>query len=208
MTRVASTPCREIQDRFKNLPRSRQGIDVFEHQAEHPAVKPSLAIPLGGACVAGLVVALALPSRCPLDVTFAKMEPSGVLDDTGKELVFATLAISNHAAETIYFAREWIKVDTKIANKWTEIENREYLGALSQHRTNDLVVLTSANGCRLHLKYAPASLQWRLVQHAGTFGARLQFRYWHFFNPPQGRNPHWRQKTFELEFPKGAGASV
>jgi hypothetical protein len=167
------------------------------------AVNKWVAISLGAAaCLTGVAVAVLLTPRCPLDVRFANMEPSGVLNDSDNELSFATLTVSNKSAGNIHFANDqWLKVETKIANQWVvQSASRCNLSLLGLHQSRDLLVVTpaSATACRLHMKYLCGdSLIWRLAQHLGPFTALLPRSFWRYYWPP-GQNPRWREETLEV----------
>ena len=155
--------------------------------------------------VVGVLVVLHWPAPCPLDLKFARIEPSGsgILDDAGKELWLVTLTISNQTAGSLYFPGEWMKIEAKARGRWVETENRCNLSSISPARKSDVLLLLPADSeaCRLRLKYARESLLWRVEGELWHLGVRLPPRVARWIYPPAGRRPHWRRLNFELALP-------
>jgi len=158
-------------------------------------------------CVVSLVGGFAFVSRCPLEVKFAKIEPTGVVDNRGGEFWFVTLSVTNRSAANIYFENEWPNVETRVASGWVDAERRDCsISTLPPRAGKRLLVVTpaGANACRLHLKYAPEahrSLVERLGQHLWRFRTLVPRSSWRFLFRAPGGGLQWAEKDLEVRFP-------
>jgi len=154
----------------------------------------------------GGLLALVLWSSVPvIEVTIVSSEPAGMLDDTGAEMCLMTLAISRppHSKDVLYFWDNHAKAEVRVSGHWDEVQNSFSLATLGANSTKEALLLVprDADLCRIHLRYARASLRWRLGGLLWRCGIKMPPKYWAWAGWPhaEGKNPRWRE--IRTEFP-------
>ncbi len=146
------------------------------------------------------------------------MAPSGTMDDDGTEPWFVTLSLSNRSAWVLTVAREWVKVEARITNRWVEVKSPCNVGDLTGHATKEVLILLpfATDACRLGIKYVPEPLHLRWMRLSSNLGlwrhswyralARRVFPV-RWLDPLRsehtGHSPHWRLTTPQVALPQG-----
>jgi hypothetical protein len=149
-----------------------------------------------------------------LDVV--RMEPSLMMDDKGTPWL-VTLSLSNRSGVELTLEHNWLKVESRAANQWTEADKLCHLGTLRARGRQDLLVLLPSDsaGVRLHLKYEPPPFRRHLWQWLGPRGQtivvkmpRLRNWFWPPVKLPLTPGPppqhHWKRMTVETQLPRRA----
>jgi hypothetical protein len=152
---------------------------------------------------AGGLITLALwPSRPPVDVRVISSEPAQIYDDAGVEMALVTLVFSRPVDET------WIVVasaeaEAKVAGRWMALPDTLSLGSLGGGSQTEPALILMPGGtqrCRIRLKYAGASMAWRVGGWLSRRGVKLPPRYWTRAGWPraEGRKPHWKNASVKV----------
>lgn len=174
--------------------------------------------------LAGLLAAVIWPAqaeRCPVALSVARTEPSGIFDDAGVEMWMATLSISNSDARPgtpengLYVKNSGRGIEAKVANRWIELEGGMAC-RLDRHgnATRMFLLPPGAEFCRVCLKYTDTStslksrLWWPTRWLERLCHIQMPAKFWRWINEGQFRpSSHWREITTELPMPpKPAGS--
>jgi len=175
----------------------------------HLRVMRNLKITVVAAVVAGVgwLLALVLWNSAPaVEVRIVGSESAGMLDDTGAEMRLMTLAVSRqpHSNDALYFWDNHAKVEARVSGHWSEVQNSFSLATLGANSTREALLLVprDADLCRIHLRYARASLRWRLGGLLWHCGIKMPPKYWAWAGWPhaEGKNPRWREIRMEFPF--------
>jgi hypothetical protein len=130
-----------------------------------------------------------------------------MVDDAGAEPWLVTLTITNRGSENLYFANEWIPVESKVGDHWIETENRFGLTWLAPgwHRDVLLLMPVGTESCRLSLKWAPPSWPYRMWGLGKKFGVRVPAK---FYRWALEAKHHWIKTRIEIPFPGGSARLV
>lgn len=166
-----------------------------------------VALALAG--TAGLMVLGTWPSPAPVDVKVTKAEPAQVFDDAGKEMVLVMLTFSMPAEGSWICVQSGAEVEAKLSGQWITLDQTVSPGSLGSGETREelLLVPGSADRCRIHLRYAGASIPWRFGGWLARRGIRLPPSYWGWAGWPraEGRNPRWNNSNVELALVPNSG---
>jgi len=155
----------------------------------------------------GWLLALVLWNSAPaVQVRVVSSEPAGMLDDTGAQMYLMTLAVSRppQSKDALYFWDNHAKVEARVSGHWSEVQNSFSLATLGANSTKEALLLVprDADLCRIHLRYARASLRWRLGGLLWRCGIKMPPKYWAWAGWPhaEGKNPRWREIRMEFPF--------
>jgi hypothetical protein len=158
-----------------------------------------LALALAG--TVGFVVLNNWPWRGPVEVKIIKAEPAQIVDDAGEELILVTLGFGLRVDAPWAYVQS-CKVEVLLKGRWKMLDNTLRPGSVADGATRQELALIppSAERCRIHLRYACASIPWRLGGWLSRRGVRLPPAYWSWAGWPQaqGSHPHWKSTSFEL----------
>jgi hypothetical protein len=167
--------------------------------------------------VVGAVALLILPehpARCPLVVNVVSLEPAEIYDDTGAELWYANLSVSNSDARPrrpengLYVKNGDSAMELKVANRWMEVEGGLACKLDPQDKCTRLFLLPAGTeSCRVCLEYAGAVFikgrrAWFAERLPGWIRFRLSYKFRKWAGLSQyGPSSHWREITVELPLP-------
>jgi hypothetical protein len=175
-----------------------------------------------GIVLAGLTALLAIllwPSRCPVDLKWVSMEPSGIIDADGTEPWLVTLTMTNCCRGFLILAPQATRCEAKVGGKWTEAETVSSVTTLMRRESRLVLVLvpSAAEACRLRIQYAPEPWRLRLLKMGGALGLwrhawvqRVTPASWlqpgslDYRGPPR----HWQFMRPEVAFPHPAVADM
>ena len=162
-------------------------------------------------CVVVLLTLLITPPRRPFEVRLLDLQPSGIIDDQGEEMLLAYLEAFNPSIGTVFCWKERQQIPVKIAQHWSEVESRWSIGGLWPHERRVLVLLLSARTevCRLSFKWQrePRQISWwrqlgRRSQQAGERILSTRLVRWmnpHTIAPTASR---WQPIDLDIVLPK------
>jgi hypothetical protein len=117
-------------------------------------------------------------------------------------MVFVTLAFSRPPRGSWIYVESVTNVEARISGHWKTVENALWLGSLGGGETKQEVLLMPGNAerCRIHLRYAGASVPWRFGGWLSRFGVKLPPKYWRWtgWPRPDGRSP---RRNCRIEVP-------
>jgi len=142
------------------------------------------------------------------------MEPAEIYDDTGAELWFATLSLSNSDTRPrrpengLYVKNGSRPIELKVANRWTEVEGGFACKLDPQDKcSRGFLLPPGAESCRLRLDYARAVFikgrkAWFAERLSGWIRFRMSYKFWRWAGFSQyGPSSNWREITLELPLP-------
>jgi hypothetical protein len=165
-------------------------------------------------CLMGLIIALS--GRHPLSIRVVSINPSGILDDAGRECSTVTLGTTNRSGRALYFDRHCAEVAAKVDGRWIELPSGTCPSRIGPQQPGELELLVpaSTDACRLKLRYVREPIQFTLMRLLGRLGLwrhgsaralarRLLPTRW---QEPQmsdliGKDPHWRVMSLEAAIP-------
>jgi hypothetical protein len=160
--------------------------------------------------LAVLVFERCWPSRPQIAVKFARIEHGEIIDDTGAESWLVALTLTNLSGTSLYFSHDWITVETKIAEHWVETENRLHLSGLGPDGCSELALILpfASDGCRVHLRFASTSFEYRLIGQLERLHVRLPAAVYRWAYPPEGKRPSWRTVSLDVVLPRRLASST
>jgi len=162
-------------------------------------------------CVVVLLTLLITPPRRPFEVRLLDLQPSGIIDDQGEEMLIAYLEAFNPSIRTVFCWNERQQIPVKIAHHWSEVENRWSIGYLHPHERKVVLLLLPARTgiCRLSFKWQREPMQiswWRQLggpsQQAGERILSTRLVWWmnpHTIVPTASR---WQPIDLDIRLPK------
>jgi hypothetical protein len=171
-----------------------------------------------GLLVLGFSAFVLSGSRCPVFLTVAGKEPSGVLDDNGEEFQVLTVRMNNRDSGELTVAEEGIHGEAKVGNHW--VKARVLSTVLDVRRYRDVLVVVpyNAEDCRLSIEYLPVPLNLRFMSMCARLGL-WRLSLWRalatrcfpvgWLEPLRsdyiGTSPHWKHVCPEVSCPPKPG---
>jgi len=166
--------------------------------------RSTVAVTVAAVTICGLLkLVLASSEKPPVEITVMGSQPTEIVDDAGAELSLLTLFIRRppDAEGIVYFFGPAL-IEYKIDDRWREGRDTFCLGSLGANQTTKELLLraSGADRCRIHLKYAGASVWWKLGGFVSRWGIKLPATYWRWAGWPnaEGRHPHWQSAIIEI----------
>jgi hypothetical protein len=108
------------------------------------------------ACILAGLANSFLPHSCPIDLKLLSVEPAGVLNDSGIDLCWVTLSVSNRCGLPLVFVKGTAKGQVKLANRWIDADNVSFPYRLRPTIPEKATVLLPQNSeaCRLDLTFS------------------------------------------------------
>ena len=148
--------------------------------------------------------ALALLPSSSLEVQIGSVEPSGIFDQSGRELWLVNLTLSNRFGGPVVFSNRWIQAEARVNGSWTESGDKfaaDSSGLL-------LLVPSGADKCRFHLTYSLLSLKARvgnIIAPLLATSKKPAFYKWYWNLSPSRPYPNkqgrWRTSLVEITLP-------
>ncbi len=149
-------------------------------------------------------------------IKLLKVQPAGVFDDAGAELLLVSLSVSNSAVspnEPIYVNDSGVSLEANVANHWIPLDGRVGLRALWPAQNGhglEVVVPANATACRIHFKWAYARLaagRMRWIAERSWCPARISTRLWSLGwggFPRYRPSSRWHDTAVELQVIHGS----
>ena len=154
----------------------------------------------------GLLEALACSRQCPIEVRVANIEPSGMVNDAGAEMLLVSLTITNRDCVDVMFdAAKGFEARSAVGN-WMPVTYEFTVARIAPGRQVSLLLLAppATSACRLRLHYQTQIWKCRLMHRLGVRGRTLVARsrllcklVWPDELKTMPVPPHWRQTTIE-----------
>jgi len=163
--------------------------------------------------LAGVAILLAMsicPSRCPVELKLVGVEPSGMVNDEGKEAMLVTLSVSNRDSVSVMFETV-TTFQAKIGGRWVEVKQAFGFDRIAPGRKSEemLVMPGGTEACRLRFNYQSEIWKSRLMESLGPTGRRLVAKSpWlcKWVWPDQYKTmrvpPRWKQITVDVILPQ------
>ena len=141
-------------------------------------IRKLLAITVVVAAFIALLAMLNWQSRGPFEIKLMGIEPSGILDDAGKEFLLVDIQIINRGMGVLFCRREKQPVEARIAKRWVEVETPWGIGNLTTHGKKPVTALlpAAADGCRITFEYQREPMQISFARKLGTRGQQAVAR--------------------------------
>jgi hypothetical protein len=170
-----------------------------------------MAIAVLGLGLAALIAAIYQYSREPFELKVVSAEPSGSLDDAGKECLLVELQIANRGIGVLSCKKEDKWVEARIGTHWVQAENLWGIGILFEHDKTPITLLLPAatDTCRISFQYQQEPMQISLfrrlgARHERTAARIFPKRLYNWLSPnnipfnPSG----WKAVNLEVPLPK------
>lgn len=154
-----------------------------------------------------LLVAVLWPASAPLELTLTNEEPSGVLDEEGRELSLVSLCIGNTDRVRVMIEKD-PHFEINAGGRWKAVAQPLNFGRIDANGSlvEQIVVPANATGCRLRLRYQTETWRSRLHARIGDSGRRRLLRIpwlckmlwvdsWNTFPNP----PRWREADLTIQ---------
>jgi hypothetical protein len=165
---------------------------------------------LGLATAGGLLARLLWYPQCPVEARVAALEPSGMLNDGGVELLMVTLNVSNRDRVAVMFEDARGFEARSARGDWVPVKCSFTVPRIDPGRQASVLLLAppGSTACRLHLRYQTQIWKCRVIESLGVWGRTLVAKspvlcklLWPDELKTMPVPPHWRRRTIEVLFP-------
>jgi hypothetical protein len=170
---------------------------------------------LAAVALAFLSAVIVLPAGNPVGMSLAKIEPSGMVDENGKEPLLVTLTVSNLDSVAVMF-EQGTNFQARVAGRWVEVSQDFGFQVVPSRRKHNHMFLmpAGAEACRFRLNYQTEMWKSRVMAVLGPKGraavAKVPWLYKRIC-PNQYATmrvpPSYREIELEVSLPGGDSAS-
>jgi len=158
----------------------------------------------------GLLEALAWSRQRPIDIRVATVEPSGMVNDAGAEMLLVSLSVSNRdCVDVIFDAANGYEARSAVGD-WTPVKYEFTVPRIAPGRQASVLLLAppATSACRLRLHYQTQIWKCRVMERLGVRGRKLVAKsrllcklVWPDELKTMPVPSHWRQTTIEAVIP-------
>jgi hypothetical protein len=151
-------------------------------------------------------------SAVPLPVIkFAGVEPAGIFEDSGQEMLIVSLSISSSSnrppGRTLFAKQSGRTVEAKVGDQWVEVDAMLWTNLLVYGGTPSLRILllpAQAEACRIRLQYSRALISqaqsWWLIKRLPSSTQNGKVSFW-LRDSPYKAFGGWHKVTVEVPLP-------
>jgi len=162
----------------------------------------------------GLLAVFGWPRECPVEMKVVAVEPSGMLDDAGGEMLMVTLSVRNRdRVDRVFEAANGFEARSPVGD-WMPVKYAFTVPRTAPGQQASVLLLappaTSAYRLRLHYQTQTENWKCRVMEGLGVRGRTLVAKspllrklVWSDDLKTMPVPPHWRQATIEAVTPGG-----